>query len=97
MLHTFVDNLEDRQSIQLAVSRASAAALSAVLRTTHAFLWKYTNIRFSGNCQTETPQPISMKFCIIDYVLWLPDVPKLVRFGLSGPAFSVLALSLLNT
>jgi hypothetical protein len=47
------------------VSRASAAALSTVLRTTTL---SYGNMRFSGNCPAETPQPIKMKFSTIDYV-----------------------------
>ena len=47
------------------VSRASAAALSTVLRTTTL---SYGNMRFSGIRPAETPQPIKMKFCTIDYV-----------------------------
>jgi hypothetical protein len=47
------------------LSRASAAALSTVLRTTTL---SYGNMRFSGTCQAETPQPIKMKFCTIDEV-----------------------------
>ena len=47
------------------VSRASAAALSTVLRTTTL---SYGNMRFSGIRPAETPQPIKMKFCKIDYV-----------------------------
>ena len=46
-------------------SRASAAALSTVLRTTTL---SYGNMRFSGTCPAETPQPIKMKFCTIHYV-----------------------------
>jgi hypothetical protein len=46
-------------------SRASAAALSTVLRTTTL---SYGNIRFSGTCPAETPQPIKMKIFTIDYV-----------------------------
>jgi hypothetical protein len=26
------------------------------------------NMRFSGTCPAETPQPINMKFCTIDFV-----------------------------
>ena len=47
------------------LSRASAAALSTVLRTTTL---SYGNMRFSGIRPAETPQPIKMKFCTIDYV-----------------------------
>ena len=47
------------------LSRASAAALSTVLRTTTL---SYGNMRFSGIRPAETPQPIKMKFCKIDYV-----------------------------
>ena len=47
------------------LSHASAAALSTVLRTTTL---SYRNMRFSGTCPAETPQPIKMKFCTIDYV-----------------------------
>jgi hypothetical protein len=47
------------------ISRASAAALSTVLRTT---MLSYGNMRFSGTCPAETPQQIKMKFCKIDYV-----------------------------
>ena len=46
-------------------SRASAAALSTVLRTTTL---SYGNMRFSGTRPAETPQLIKMKFCTIDYV-----------------------------
>ena len=46
-------------------SRASAAALSTVLRTTTL---SYGNMRFSAIRPAETPQPIKMKFCTIDYV-----------------------------
>ena len=47
------------------LSRASAAALSTVLRTTTL---SYGNMRFSGIHPAETPEPIKMKFCKIDYV-----------------------------
>jgi hypothetical protein len=47
------------------ISRASAAALSTVLRTNTL---SYANMRFSATCPAETPQPIQMKFCMIDYV-----------------------------
>ena len=50
---------------QMFVSRASAAALSTVLRP---ILVSYGNMRFSGICPAETPQPIKIKFCMIDYV-----------------------------
>ena len=46
-------------------SCASAAALSTVLRTTTL---SYGNMRFSGIRPAETPQPIKMKLCTIDYV-----------------------------
>jgi hypothetical protein len=46
-------------------SRASGAALSAVLRTTTL---SYGNMRFSGTCPADTPQPIKMKYCTIGYV-----------------------------
>jgi hypothetical protein len=46
-------------------SRASAAALSTMLRTTTL---SYGNMRFSGTCPTETSQPIKMKVCTTDYV-----------------------------
>jgi hypothetical protein len=46
-------------------SRASAAALSAVLRTTTL---PYGNMQISVTCPSETPQPIKMKFCTIDNV-----------------------------
>ena len=45
-------------------SRASAAALSTVLRTTTL---SYGNMRFSGAHSAENPQPIKMNFCKIDY------------------------------
>jgi hypothetical protein len=45
--------------------QARHAALSTVLRTT---TFSYGNMRFSGTCPAETPQPIKMKFCTIDYV-----------------------------
>jgi hypothetical protein len=56
------------------VSRASAAALSTLLRTTTL---SYGNTQFSGTCPAETPKPIKMKFCVIDY----SDVPKMVAIG----------------
>jgi hypothetical protein len=46
-------------------SRASAAVISTVLRTT---MHSHGNMRFLGTCQTEISQPIKMKFCTIDYV-----------------------------
>jgi hypothetical protein len=46
-------------------SRASAAALSTVLRTTTL---SHGNMRFSCTCPAETPQPIKMKFCTTDNV-----------------------------
>ena len=36
-----------------------------MLRTTTL---SYGNMPFSGTCPAETPQPIKMKFCMIDYV-----------------------------
>jgi hypothetical protein len=45
--------------------RASAAALSTVLRMTTLY---YGNMRFSGTCPAETPRPIRMKFCMIDFL-----------------------------
>ena len=49
----------------MCLSRASAAALSTVLRTTTL---SCGNMRFSGIRPAEIPQPIKMKFCTIDYV-----------------------------
>jgi hypothetical protein len=46
------------------ISRASAAALSIVLRKT---MLSYGNMRFSGTSLTKTPKPINMKFCTIDH------------------------------
>jgi hypothetical protein len=46
-------------------SRARAAALSIVLRTTSLSIG---NMRFSGTSPAETPLLIKMKFCTIDYV-----------------------------
>jgi hypothetical protein len=46
-------------------SRASAAALSTVLRTTTL---SYGNMPFSGTCPAQTSQPIKMKFCMTDHV-----------------------------
>jgi hypothetical protein len=54
-----------RRAVGNGLSRASAAALSTVLRTTTL---SYANMPFSGACPAETPQPINMKFCTIDYV-----------------------------
>jgi hypothetical protein len=53
------------------LSRASAAALSTVLRTTSL---SYGKIRFSGICPAETPQLIAMKLCTNDYVGEVSDV-----------------------
>ena len=47
------------------LSRASAAALSTVLRTTSL---SEGNMRFLGARQTETPWPIKTKFWTIDYL-----------------------------
>jgi hypothetical protein len=44
----------------------------AVLRTTTL---SYENMRFSSTCPAENPQPIKMKFCSIDYVCEVRDVP----------------------
>jgi hypothetical protein len=38
-------------------------------------------MRFSGTCPAETPQPIKMKFCTIDFVGKLRDVAKMVGIG----------------
>jgi hypothetical protein len=57
------------------LSRASAAALSTVLRTTTL---SYGNMPFSGTCPAETPQPIMIKFCTIDYV---GDVTRYAKNG----------------
>jgi hypothetical protein len=46
-------------------SRASAAALSSVLKSTTR---SCRNMRFSGICPAEAPQPIIMKFYTIDKV-----------------------------
>jgi hypothetical protein len=59
-------------------SRASAAALSTVLRTT---MLSYRNIRFSGTSQIETFQPIVTKLCTMNYVSKIPDVPNIVGIG----------------
>ncbi len=47
------------------LSRASAVALSTVLRTTSL---SYGNTQTSGTHRTETPGPIMMKLCTLDYV-----------------------------
>jgi hypothetical protein len=39
-------------------------------------------MQFSGTCPAETPQPIKMKFCTIDYAGKFTDVPKMVGIGL---------------
>jgi hypothetical protein len=62
-------------------SRASAAALSTVLRTTTL---SYGNMRFSGTCPAETPQPIKMKFCKTDYLGKATRCAKTVRNRLAG-------------
>jgi hypothetical protein len=59
-------------------SRASAAALSTVFRTTTL---SYANMRFSATCPAETPQPIKMKFCTIDYVGEITRCAKMVGIG----------------
>ena len=48
------------------LSRASAAALSTVLRTSTTL--SYGNMRIAGTRPAETLQPIKMKFCTINYV-----------------------------
>ena len=65
-------------------SRASAASLSTVLRTTSL---SYGNMRFSGSRPAETPQPIKMKFCTTDYVGELTRCAKnyLNRLAGGGP------------
>jgi hypothetical protein len=47
-------------------SRACAAALSTVSRTTSL---SSKNIRFSGSSRTKIPRPIVMKVCRFDYVV----------------------------
>jgi hypothetical protein len=61
-----------------AISHASAAAMSTVLRTTTL---SYGNMRFSVTCPAETPQLIKIKFCTIDYIAWLRNVSKMVSIG----------------
>jgi hypothetical protein len=68
----------DELTMLLQLSRASAAALSTVSRTTTL---SYGNMRFSGTCPAETPQLIKMKFCTIYYVARLCNVPKTVGIG----------------
>jgi hypothetical protein len=59
------------ETFQKKVSRPSrdrdveTETTSLVLRTTTL---SYGNMRCSGTCPAETPQPIKMKFCTIDYV-----------------------------
>ena len=67
----------------LAVSRASAAALSNVLRTTTL---SYGKMRFSGTCPAETPEPIIMKFCIITSARDYAMCQKMVGIGWLGTA-----------
>jgi hypothetical protein len=38
-------------------------------------------MRYSGTCPIEIPQPINMKFCKIDSVGEVRDVPKIVGIG----------------
>jgi hypothetical protein len=40
-------------------------------------------MRFSATCQTETPQPINIKFRTIDNIgeVTVPDIPKMVGIG----------------
>jgi hypothetical protein len=59
-------------------SRASAAALSTVLRTTTL---SYGNMPFSGTCPPETPQPIKMKYSRLITSVGLRDVPKMIAIG----------------
>jgi hypothetical protein len=56
-------------------SRASAAALSTVLKTTTL---SYGNMRFSGTCPAETPRPIKIKFSTIY------NVDEITRFAKNG-------------
>ena len=71
-------------SLKIMKSRASAASLSTVLRTTSL---SYGNMRFSGSRPAETPQPIKMKFCTTDYVGELTRCAKnyLNRLAGGGP------------
>jgi hypothetical protein len=62
------------------ISSASAVALSTVLRMTTL---SYGNMRFSGTCPAETPHPIEMKFCTIDYV---GDIMRFAKNGCNGLA-----------
>jgi hypothetical protein len=45
-----------------------------------AFLWKQKIFELAYTCQTETPQPINMKFGLIDYVgeIFSRDMLKMV-------------------
>jgi hypothetical protein len=47
----------------------------------------YRNVRFSGTCQTETPQPINMKFCLVGNIDKITCRDKNVchRFTEGGP------------
>ena len=60
-------------------SRASA---KHSVKDDHAFPWKH--IRFSGTYPAETPQPIKMKFCTIDYVGELTRCAKISWNQLAG-------------
>jgi hypothetical protein len=62
---TWPDQTRPADLTVLWTSRASAAALSTMLRTTTL---SYGNRRFAGTCPAETPQPIKSKFRMIDYV-----------------------------
>jgi hypothetical protein len=62
----WTDAFDDCRAVRCrTLSRASAAAFSTVLKTTALY---FANMRFSGTCPAETPQPIKMKFRTIDYV-----------------------------
>jgi hypothetical protein len=59
-------------------SRASAAALSTVLRMTTL---SYGNMRFSGTCPAETLKPMKIKFRMIDYVGEVTRCAKMVAIS----------------
>jgi hypothetical protein len=66
---------ERLNTFNVCFSRASAAALSTVLRTTKPSLG---SVRFLGTCPAETPQPIKMKFRTID------NIGQVARFTKNG-------------
>ena len=83
-IHEFGLKPTERITCQLTTSiTCKRGSAKHSVKDDHAFLWEHAIFRY---LPAETPQPIKMKFCTIDYVDEIRRYAKMVGIGWLGAA-----------